>query len=328
MARLFWVWAAWLSFVLGAWPAPAAAQSAVPLCELPSDGYQGLRRTDALGRGQVVLTFDDGPQPAQTEKLLDALDEQKLPATFFVVGLWIRSSTYRLIQRMVASGYEVGSHTYSHDEQLTRRGWGVDYVQGQYALSQILVELALLATSPEDFDQQYLRVFERKPGRPLSPAQVRVRWRAIEQNHLALLAERGFDAEHRVYRMLFARPPGGIPYEGRWPKAMRDEHEAALRRLGFLNVLWHGISGDTVLGRLNDPEFLQRNVRFHTKRGGILLMHDRMRHDALVAALARLSQDSSLTVTSLRSVAAAKYSCDARDLYAALHPPSALATRE
>jgi peptidoglycan/xylan/chitin deacetylase (PgdA/CDA1 family) len=328
MARLFWVWAAWLSFVGAAWPAPAAAEEAAASCGLPDDGFQGLRRTDPFERGQVVLTFDDGPQPAPTKKLLDALDEQRLPATFFVVGLWIRSSTYQLIQRMAASGYEIGTHTYSHDEQLTRRGWGVDYVEGQYALTHVLVELALLATSPEDFDQLYRRAFERKPGRPLSPAQVRARWRAIERNHLALLAERGFDPEHRVYRMLFARPPGGIPYEGRWPKSMRDEHEAALRRLGLLNVLWHGISGDTVLGRLNDSEFLQRNVRFYAKRGGILLMHDRMRRDALAAALARLAQDPSLHVTSLRSAVSAKYSCEARDLYAALHPPSALATRE
>jgi hypothetical protein len=128
--------------------------------------------------------------------------------------------------------------------------------------------------------------------------------------------------------MLFARPPGGIPYEGHWPKWMRDQHEAALRHLGLLNVLWHGGSGDTVRGRLDDPQFLLDNVRYHTKKGGILLIHDRMRHDALKAALERLAKDPKIYVTTLKSAVAAKYACASEQLYASLHPRSAVAARE
>lgn len=334
MARLFWVWALLISCICGR-AAPALAEdglrplpSPAALCAVDERGYLGLRRSDVFERGRVVLTFDDGPQPQPTKKLLDLLDAHGYQASFFVVGLWIRADTYQLIQRMVASGHDVGTHTYSHDEHLTRRGWGVDYIEGQYALTHVLVELALLAGSAADFDQLYRRVFERKPGQPLSPSQVRARWHGIQRNHLALLVERGFDADHRVYPMLFARPPGGIPYEGRWPPAMRAEHEAALRHLGLLNVLWHGGSGDTVLGRLNDARFLQENVRYHSKRGGILLIHDRMRYDALARSLRRLAQDGAISVVTLRSAVQAKYACDSGQLYAALHPPSALAARE
>lgn len=287
-----------------------------------AESFRGLRRQDAFGRGEVVLTFDDGPQPLPTKRLLDVLDDHGYAATFFVVGLWIRPDTYDLIQRMVASGHEIGTHTYSHDELLTRRGWGVGYIEGQYELTHVLVELALLARSPADFKQLYTRVFERKPGAALKPSQVRALWQSIERNHLELLAERGYGPERRVYPMLFARPPGGIPYEGRWPKSMRDEHEAALRRLGLLNVLWHGGSGDTVRGRLDDAQFLLENVRYHTKKGGILLIHDRMRADALETAFERLAQDPKIEVRSLRDAVAAKYACSATALYASLRPAS------
>lgn len=333
MTRLFWVWAAVLTCIFGrATPAfgqVALAATPPAVCALgDGEAYRGLRRSDAFAPGEVALTFDDGPQPVPTKKLLDLLDEHGYAATFFVVGLWVRADTYQLIQRMVTSGHEIGTHTYSHDERLTRRGWGVDYIEGQYRLTHVLVELALLARSPKDFKELYRRVFEHKPGVVLSVSQVRAQWRSIERNHLLLLAERGFDAEHRVYPMLFARPPGGIPYEGHWPKAMRDEHEAALRHLGLLNVLWHGGSGDTVLGKLDDARFLLDNVRFHTKRGGILLIHDRMRHDALKSSLERLARDPKLRVTTLRQAAASKYACEAGQLYASLHPSAAMAVRE
>jgi peptidoglycan/xylan/chitin deacetylase (PgdA/CDA1 family) len=334
MTRPFWVWAALLACVCGP-AAPAFAADALVKTPPParcawdeSEQYQGLGRADVFAPGEVALTFDDGPQPVATKQLLDVLDEHRYTATFFVVGLWVRAETYRLIQRMVKSGHEIGTHTYSHDLYLTRRGWGVDYIEGQYELAHVLVELALLATSATDFNQLYRRVIEHKPGVSLSPNQVRAEWRNIERNHLQLLGERGFDAEHRVYPMLFARPPGGIPYEGHWPKSMRDEHEAALGRLGLLNVLWHGSSGDTVVGRLNDEQFLLDNVRYHTKKGGILLIHDRMRHDALKAALERIAKDPKIRVTTLERAVATKYACDPGQLYASLHPSAAVATRE
>jgi Polysaccharide deacetylase len=332
MTRRFWAPALMLVAVATyTWPALAEAPIELPaktVCALDdADSFKGLRRSDAFRQGEVVLTFDDGPQPVPTKKLLDVLDEHGYSATFFVVGLWIRASTFGLIQRMVKSGHDIGTHTYSHDLYLTRRGWGVDYIEGQYALTHVLVELALLARSSADFDELYRRVFEREPGVILSPATVRAHWRDIERRHFLLLSEHGHSAEARLYPMLFARPPGGIPYEGRWPKSMRDQHETALRHLGLLNVLWHGGSGDTVLGRLDEPQFLLQNVRFHTRRGGILLVHDRMRSDALEQAMQRIAKDPRIRVTTLRAAAEAKYSCEATQLYAALQPARRLAER-
>ncbi len=65
------------------------------------------------GGKQVALTFDDGPTPAHTPALLDALDKAQAPATFFVVGARAEAAP-ELIHRMVARGDEIEDHSYTH----------------------------------------------------------------------------------------------------------------------------------------------------------------------------------------------------------------------
>lgn len=61
----------------------------------------------------IAFTFDDGPHPVWTRKLLDGLKERGIKATFFVIGE--NAEKYpELIQRMVEEGNQVGNHTYSH----------------------------------------------------------------------------------------------------------------------------------------------------------------------------------------------------------------------
>lgn len=57
----------------------------------------------------VALTFDDGPHPRYTPRLLDLLSERGIPATFFLVGRRVRAFP-ALVRRMVAEGHEVASH--------------------------------------------------------------------------------------------------------------------------------------------------------------------------------------------------------------------------
>jgi peptidoglycan/xylan/chitin deacetylase (PgdA/CDA1 family) len=61
----------------------------------------------------VYLTFDDGPHPRITPRLLDLLDTYRLRATFFCVGDNVRKypDTYRQI---LARGHAVGNHTHNH----------------------------------------------------------------------------------------------------------------------------------------------------------------------------------------------------------------------
>lgn len=64
---------------------------------------------------RVALTFDDGPHPAYTEKLLDGLEERGVKATFFVVGENIPGRE-ALIKRMWEEGHLIGNHTYDHED--------------------------------------------------------------------------------------------------------------------------------------------------------------------------------------------------------------------
>jgi peptidoglycan/xylan/chitin deacetylase (PgdA/CDA1 family) len=62
---------------------------------------------------RCALTFDDGPAEPFTQQVLDILREQRVPATFFVVGKNVERHP-ELLRRIVAEGHEVGNHTYSH----------------------------------------------------------------------------------------------------------------------------------------------------------------------------------------------------------------------
>jgi peptidoglycan/xylan/chitin deacetylase (PgdA/CDA1 family) len=66
-----------------------------------------------LARGEVVLTFDDGPRPGSTTRVLDALRQQCVRATFLMVGESLQR--YPALARQVrAEGHSVGMHGFAH----------------------------------------------------------------------------------------------------------------------------------------------------------------------------------------------------------------------
>jgi peptidoglycan-N-acetylglucosamine deacetylase len=66
-----------------------------------------------LNKGEVVLTFDDGPRPETTPLVLKALADQCVKATFFMVGNNIAQFP-DLARRVVAEGNSAGMHSYTH----------------------------------------------------------------------------------------------------------------------------------------------------------------------------------------------------------------------
>ena len=79
-------------------------------------------RTQEPPQKMIAFTFDDGPHPKETERLLDGLAERNAKATFFVIASKIDAATtdvrtqtnIELVRRMAEEGHEVGNHTYSH----------------------------------------------------------------------------------------------------------------------------------------------------------------------------------------------------------------------
>jgi peptidoglycan-N-acetylglucosamine deacetylase len=88
---------------------------------------------------KVALTFDDGPDPRWTPKILDVLKEKNVPATFFVIGEEANLDS-QLIRREYKQGDEVGNHTFTHPdfEQVTK-----ERLQVELNLTELLVESSL-----------------------------------------------------------------------------------------------------------------------------------------------------------------------------------------
>ena len=99
--------------VLGAGTKALAGAAAPPL------GYATVR----TGRRAVALTFDDGPDPMFTPRVLAALATHRALATFFVVGTGVAAYP-DLVRQAVAEGHEVANHTLGHErlDRLDRAG--------------------------------------------------------------------------------------------------------------------------------------------------------------------------------------------------------------
>jgi peptidoglycan/xylan/chitin deacetylase (PgdA/CDA1 family) len=65
----------------------------------------------------IYLTFDDGPTPEITEKVLEILDKNQIKATFFCIGDNVRKHP-EIVQKIISKQHSVGNHTYSH-----LKGW-------------------------------------------------------------------------------------------------------------------------------------------------------------------------------------------------------------
>jgi peptidoglycan/xylan/chitin deacetylase (PgdA/CDA1 family) len=90
--------------------------------------------------GELALTFDDGPNPAWTPRLLDVLARRDVRATFFLVGIYAQANP-ELVRRIAAAGHLIGNHSWSHrnlaltsarriEEQLSRTSQTLEEITG------------------------------------------------------------------------------------------------------------------------------------------------------------------------------------------------------
>jgi peptidoglycan/xylan/chitin deacetylase (PgdA/CDA1 family) len=80
-------------------------------------GDYGFINAGGPERRAVALSFDDGPSRYTTSQILDLLKVHGAKATFFVLGQQVQGNM-DVLERMVASGHELGNHTYSHHHTL------------------------------------------------------------------------------------------------------------------------------------------------------------------------------------------------------------------
>lgn len=99
------------------------ALTAAATAALVSAGYQSMAPTGqwfgkafcGIERGakQIALTFDDGPNDPHTLKLLEVLSKHDIPATFFLIGKYVRQRPDIAVE-IVKQGHVVGNHTFTH----------------------------------------------------------------------------------------------------------------------------------------------------------------------------------------------------------------------
>lgn len=104
---------------------PAAAQTCGPEAlgtsrimvvdpaQTPRVGLKSFPQTLPLGDKEVVLTFDDGPHPPTTRRVLAALAKECVRATFFLVGRNAAGAP-DLVKQIAAAGHTIAHHSYSH----------------------------------------------------------------------------------------------------------------------------------------------------------------------------------------------------------------------
>jgi peptidoglycan/xylan/chitin deacetylase (PgdA/CDA1 family) len=171
--------------------------------------------------GKAALTFDDGPHPVNTPKVLDILKRAGVKATFFVVGRKVRELP-ALVRRIVAEGHSLGNHSDAHpDFAKTERA----EVVRELAATQAAVDAAL--------------------GRPYPLWQVRPPYGSMDsvvkevihsQGHMAVLWNvDSWDWRHRnddtrILQSIFA-VPGGVRSTG-GAILFHDIHPQTVRVLG------------------------------------------------------------------------------------------------
>jgi peptidoglycan/xylan/chitin deacetylase (PgdA/CDA1 family) len=100
----------------------------------------GTRRRGAARGGAIGLTFDDGPDPVHTPRVLEILARHGVRATFFVKGDAAEAHP-ELVRRLVDEGHDVASHGYHHRHALWQR-WPiegfVDTWRGIHRLEELL----------------------------------------------------------------------------------------------------------------------------------------------------------------------------------------------
>ncbi|MER6247992.1 MULTISPECIES: glycosyltransferase [Streptomyces] len=101
-----------------------------PVIDTRGGGATSLKIPDH----RIVLTFDDGPDPTWTPKVLDVLKKHHAHAVFFVTGTM--SSRYPdLVRRMVDEGHEVGLHTFNHPDLSFQSKKRIDWELSQNQLA-------------------------------------------------------------------------------------------------------------------------------------------------------------------------------------------------
>jgi peptidoglycan-N-acetylglucosamine deacetylase len=146
--------------------AAAAAGMAAWGAVAPSSELFGPTLRHTASSRQIALTFDDGPNPAVTPRLLELFDRYSVHATFFLIGKFARACP-ELVKEISARGHLVGNHSDTHANLIFRSRAGIreELSRCQDAISAALhAEPPLWMRPPYGYRSPMLRGEIRRAG--------------------------------------------------------------------------------------------------------------------------------------------------------------------
>jgi cellulose synthase/poly-beta-1,6-N-acetylglucosamine synthase-like glycosyltransferase/peptidoglycan/xylan/chitin deacetylase (PgdA/CDA1 family) len=111
-------------------------QKTVPAEIVEGGPIVGPRGSYRMPDRTIALTFDDGPDPTWSPRVLDVLARHHVPATFFVVGSQVARNP-DIARRMVREGHQMGVHTFTHPDVTGLPAWRrrTEYAQTEMAIT-------------------------------------------------------------------------------------------------------------------------------------------------------------------------------------------------
>ena len=121
-----------------------------------------------IGRGpttgrSLYLTFDDGPRPGVTDRILETLAREGVPATFFLVGAAVRRHP-AIAHRVALAGHEIGNHTRSHRKlhRLGREAIRAEIVGGHQDIVEVTGEVPRAFRAPHGYRNPFVGRITRR----------------------------------------------------------------------------------------------------------------------------------------------------------------------
>lgn len=205
---------------IAACPTDPLAPAETPRVEIdtrngPTIGTMQYRDGGGLRNKEIALTFDDGPNPDVTPRILDILDKHCIKATFFMVGFYAEARP-DLVREVAARGHIIGTHTWSHPNSL--RHLSMASAKTQIKRGFAAIKTALASAPPSD--RTALAPFFRFPG--LNDKKSLIIWLG-DHNIATISCSFGADDwKHINANQVYARGLGAIESEGRGILILHD----------------------------------------------------------------------------------------------------------
>ncbi len=202
-----------------------------------------VKRYGIHDQKKLVLTFDDGPDPDYTPRILDILSREHVPAAFFMVGLNAENNI-PIVKRVYREGHEIGNHTFTHPNiaKVSRKRAVVEMESTRLLIECITGHSTVMFRAPFNAD------FEPQKLEELIPVAI-----AHQKNYLDI----GESIDPLDWEP-------GTPADSIYDRVIREKERMTREGLSGNIILLHDAGGES---REATVEALPRIIKYFKERG-------------------------------------------------------------